>query len=52
MKIYKQKNFFVIKVSLPWEWYGIFDEILHYKSFPLPPFSITNQTDRKKFWKN
>ena len=26
--LYK-KNFFVIKVSLPWEWYGSFDEIWH-----------------------
>ena len=45
MKICKQKNFFVIKVSLSWEWYGTFDEILHYKSFLLPPFSTNNQAD-------
>ena len=42
MKIYKQKNFFVIKASLPWEWYGIFDEILNYKLFSLPPFITIN----------
>ena len=46
MEICKQKNFFVIKVSLPWEWYGTFDETLHYKSLPLPPFSTNNQTGR------
>ena len=46
MKIYKQKNFFVIKVSLLWEWYETFNEILHYKSFLLSSFSTTNQTDR------
>ena len=43
MEICKQ-NFFVIKVSLPWKWYGTFDEILHYNSFSLPPFSTTDQT--------
>ena len=47
MKICKQKNFIVIEVSLPWEWYGTFDETLHYKTFSLPPFSTTNQTARK-----
>ena len=46
MEICKQKYFFVIKVSLPWESYGTFDEILYFKSFSLPLFSITNQTDR------
>ena len=43
MKIGKQKIFFVIKVSLPWEWDGTFDETLHYKLFALPLFSTTNQ---------
>ena len=47
MNICKQKNFFFIKVSLPWVWYGTFNEILYYKSFTLPPFSTTNQTGRK-----
>ena len=45
MEIYKQKNFFVIKVSLPLEWYGTFDKIFYYKPFSLLPFSTTNQTD-------
>ena len=40
------KNFFVIKVSLSWEWHETFDEILHYNSFSLPPFDTTNQTRR------
>ena len=48
MEICKQKNFFIIKVLLPWKWYETLDEILHYKSFSLLPFSITNQTDRKE----
>ena len=37
MEVLKQKKIFVIKVSLPWEWHRIFDEILDFKSFPLPP---------------
>ena len=40
----------MIKVPLPWGRYRTFDEILHYKSFLLPPFNITNQTD-SKLWK-
>ena len=47
MKIYKQKDFFGVKVSLPLEWYETFDKILHYKSFSLPSFSTT--TKRKRF---
>ena len=47
MEIYKQKNFFVIKVSLLWEWYETFHKILHYKLFSLPPFNTTNKTGRK-----
>ena len=47
MEICKQNNFFVIKVSLLWECYGTFDEILHYKSFPLLLFNTPNQTGRK-----
>ena len=42
MKICK-KNFFVIRVSLPWEGHETFDEVLHYKSFSLTSFSTTNQ---------
>ena len=45
------KNFFVIKISLPSERYGTFDEILHYKSFSLPPFNTINQTGRKWYRK-
>ena len=44
MEICKKKAFFVIKASLPWEWYETFDETLHYKLFPLPLFITTNQT--------
>ena len=47
IEICKRKQIFVIKVSLPWEWHGTFDEILHYKSFPFPPFSTTNQTSQR-----
>ena len=50
MKISKQNNFFVIKVSSPWEWYWTLDEILHYKSFSLQPFSTINQTGRNMFF--
>ena len=38
---------FLIKVSLSWEWYKTFYEILHYKLFSLPLFSTTNQTDHQ-----
>ena len=37
----------MIKVSLPWELYETFDEILHYKSFSLPLFNTINQTSRQ-----
>ena len=45
MEIYKRK--IMVKVSFPSEWHITFDEILHYKSFSLLPFSTTNQTGRK-----
>ena len=38
----------MIKVSLSWERYGPFNEILHYKSFSLPPFNTAYQTGHKK----
>ena len=40
------KILFCDQSSLSWEWYGTFDESLHYKLFPLPSFSSTNQTGR------
>ena len=43
MKICKHKNFFVIKVSSPWQWHETFDKILHYKLFSFSPFSTSNQ---------
>ena len=43
------KNFFFIKVSLPWEWFGTFDEILYYKVFLLSSFTTTNQTSCKYY---
>ena len=40
----------MIKVSLSWEWHGTFDDILNYKSFSLPPFNATNQTNHYYFF--
>ena len=44
-----EQFFFMIKLSLTWEYYDTYHENLHYKSFPLPLtiVSITKRTVSK-----
>ena len=46
----EEKNFFMIKLSLPLEWHDTYHEKLHYKSFSFPPFSTDYQTGRKGYF--
>ena len=40
-------NYFMIGLSLPYEWHETYHENSHYKSFSFPPFITDCQTNRK-----